>query len=416
MEGFEQVGLNHGSDKRVVIAGALSRSGHVVGCVRGHQHLVNDVNHTVAREHVGLRDVGVVDHHAVGDGESEWLTVDCCCGHAVGDVGGWNSSGHHVIEQNIGERLLAFGCVKGCEIDARIGEGLVGRCEHREGSGALKRGEQFGLNHGGNQRVVHARALGRSRYVVGGLCGHQHLVDDVDETVARDDVGHRDVCVVDHGTVPDREGKRVSVGSGCRHAVGNVGCGNASTHHVVQQNIAERCLALRCIKSDEVNTGINEGLVGGCEHRERARLLEGSEEVSLDDGSDQGIVNSRRLRRGGNVNRWNQHRVDDVDNAVGGLDVRCCHRSSANGNGAASNAEFDVVAVDGGGDHAVREVAGGDLSADDVVKQNLGEGGVLLWRVEVVQVNACVDERLIGGCKHRERPGSLERGHQVGVG
>ena len=49
------------------------------------------------------------------------------------------------------------------------------------------------------------------------------------------------------------------------------------------------------------------------------------------------------------------------------------------------------------------------------MKKNLGQRGVFLGRVVIVEVDAGVGERLVGRCKHRERPCSLEGRDQIGV-
>ena len=50
-----------------------------------------------------------------------------------------------------------------------------------------------------------------------------------------------------------------------------------------------------------------------------------------------------------------------------------------------------------------------------MVKKNLGQRGVFLGRVVIVEVDAGIGERLVGRCKHREWPGPLEGRNQVGV-
>ena len=76
--------------------------------------------------------------------------------HALGDVGGGNLSANNVVEENVGQGLLAFGGVKGGEVDASVSKGLVGWGKDGEGSGALQGGEEIGLDDGGDQRAVDA--------------------------------------------------------------------------------------------------------------------------------------------------------------------------------------------------------------------------------------------------------------------
>ena len=59
-----------------------------------------------------------------------------------------------------------------------------------------------------------AGALRCAWNVVGGIRRHEHLVDDVDEAVGGDDVGHRDIGIVDHDAVADGERQGIPVGSG----------------------------------------------------------------------------------------------------------------------------------------------------------------------------------------------------------
>ena len=164
-------------------ARALRRARDVVGCVRGHQHFVNDVDDTVAGVHISDAHGGVVDHHAASNGESEWMAVDGCGGHAVGDVGSGDGAGHDVVEEDVREGFLALGGVEGGEVDAGVSEGLIGGRKHRERSRTLERFKKLGLNHTCHEGIVNAGALGRARNVVGRVRWHQHFVDDVNQTV-----------------------------------------------------------------------------------------------------------------------------------------------------------------------------------------------------------------------------------------
>ena len=124
-----------------------------------------------------------------------------------------------MVEENVGQGLLAFGGIEGGKVDAGVGKGLVGGSKERERSGALERLKQFGLDHGAHQGIVNARALSRSWNVVGGVGGHQHLVDDVDDTVAGVDISQADGGVVDHHAITNGEGQRLAVHGGGTHAV-----------------------------------------------------------------------------------------------------------------------------------------------------------------------------------------------------
>ena len=177
------------------------------------------MNEAVAGRDVGRSDRGTVDGDGGADAEGQWVAVDGRGRHAVGDVGGGYGAVQHVVEQDVRKGGFAFRRVKGCEVDTGIREGLIGRGEDGERSGALERLEQPGLHDGAHQRVVNAGALCRSRNVVGGVGGHEHRVDDVDDTVARVDVGDGHRGVVDHHAVADGERQGLSVDRFSRHAL-----------------------------------------------------------------------------------------------------------------------------------------------------------------------------------------------------
>ena len=132
-------------------ASALCRSRDVVGCVAWHQHFVDDMDETVAGHHISDGHVGVIDHHAPVDGESERLAIGGVGGQTVRDIGSGHFRGHHVIQEDVGERLLAFGSVKVSEINACIGKRLVGWSEHSKRPGTLERSQQVGLDNGSHE-------------------------------------------------------------------------------------------------------------------------------------------------------------------------------------------------------------------------------------------------------------------------
>ena len=321
-----------------------------------------------------------------------------------------------MVEQDVGEGFLAFRGVERSEVNTGVGEGLVGRGENRERTGALQRFEEFGLDHTGHERIVDAGALGGAWNVVGGVGGHEHLVDDVNQAVGGDDVGHGHVGVVDHHAVADGERKRLAVGGVGAHAVGHIGGGNFSADDVVEENVGEGFFALGGVKGTQVNACVGKGLVGGSEDGEGPGSLEGGKQVGLDHGGHERAVDAGRLGRGGDVNGWDEHLVDDMDDAVRGLDVSQRDGGATNQHiAAARDAELDLVTVGGGGHHPVLDVAGADFARHDVVEQNGGQRFVFLGRVKVVEIDASVGKGLVGWGKDGERAGLLERGHQVGV-
>ena len=216
-----------------------------------------------------------------------------CSRHAVGNVGGWNGSGDHVGQQNVGELRLALCGVESGKVDASVGKGLVGGSKQRKRPVSLQGFEQFCLNHRSDQRVVDARALSRSWNVVGGVGWHEHLVDDVDDAVAGHHVSRRDRGAVDHHGVADGEGERVAVGGLCRHAVRHIGSRHRGSDHVSEEDITQRGHAVGGVKRSEVNASVGKGLVGRGKERERPFSLQGGEQIGLHHGGDQGIVNAR---------------------------------------------------------------------------------------------------------------------------
>ena len=311
--------MHDGAHQRVVNTGALGRSWNIVGRVGGHEHRVDDVNDTVAGVDVGGENGGIVDHDAVADGEGQGLSIDRFSRHALRKGGGGNVACHDVIEQDVGKGGFAFGRVEGSEVDTSRCKGLVGGCEQRERSGALECLEQFCLNNGTHQRGVDARALRRARDVVGRVRGHQHFVDDVDDTVAGVHVSDAHVGVVDHHAVSDGEGEWMAVDGRGGHAVGNVGSRDGAGHDVVEKDVREGFLALGSVEGGEVDAGVSEGLIRGCKHRERSGALECFKKLGLNHTGHEGIVKPGALGRAryvvGRV-RWHQHFVDDVNQTV----------------------------------------------------------------------------------------------------
>ena len=72
---WQQSCLDDTSDQRVVDACALSGARDVVGRRGWGQHGVDDMDDTVARVHICKGDRCIVDHHAVTDGERDWISV-----------------------------------------------------------------------------------------------------------------------------------------------------------------------------------------------------------------------------------------------------------------------------------------------------------------------------------------------------
>ena len=184
-------------------------------------------------------------------------------------------------EKDFGQRNDTVRGVHGCKVDLRIGEGLVGWSKDGEGAVALQRAQEVGLDNGGHKGVVSARARRCAGNVPRRVGGREHLVDDVDDAVARGYVGCGDGCTVDGDVGSNAERQRMTVDGRCRHAVGDVGCGNRPGNDVVEQNVGEGFLSFRGVEGSEVNTGVGKGLIRRCEHGKGSWALEGFEQPSL---------------------------------------------------------------------------------------------------------------------------------------
>ena len=110
---FEQLCLNHAGHKGIVNSCALCRAWDVIGCLAWCEHLVNDMNDTVAGVDISKRDCGIVHHHAITNGEGDWVTVDGGCCQALCYCRRRNFSGDYVVEQNVSKCSFAFWGVKG---------------------------------------------------------------------------------------------------------------------------------------------------------------------------------------------------------------------------------------------------------------------------------------------------------------
>ena len=199
------------------------------------------------------------------------------------------------------------------------------------------------------------------------------------------------------------------------HALRDVGRGHVSADDVVEQDVAQGGLALRRGEIGQVDACVGKGLVGWREDRERPGTLEGRQQLSLNHGRHQAVVDARGLGGGGDVHRWHQHFVDDVDDAVRGLNVRHGDVGVADGDAVGIDTKLDAITVDRGGEHAVAEGARGHLSGHHMVEKNRGECCVFFRRVKGAEVDARFCKGGVGRCEDREGSSSLERGDQIGV-
>ena len=111
----------------------------------------------------------------------------------------------------------------------------------------------------------------------------QNGVDDMDDAVARSDIGGCYGGVTDlHGRVGDREGGIVAVEHRDREAIGYAGGLDGALGDVVEENIAQGGVGFVVVKLSEVNTRSGECRIGGCKDRERSVGLERLNQPSVD--------------------------------------------------------------------------------------------------------------------------------------
>ena len=117
-------------------------------------------------------------------------------------------------------------------------------------------------------------------------------VDDVDDAVVGDDVGHDDLSVVDEDAlVVDGDGDVRAVERGDHLSVAEVGAECGSSDHVVEEDVGQfrQGEEVLCGGTESASQR-EEGVVRGCEHREGSFTAEGASEVCRDDGSFQDVV------------------------------------------------------------------------------------------------------------------------------
>ena len=151
-----------------------------------HHDGVDDVDHAVRLEHVGLRhlrpaallvlqdDLAVLHRGpqlAAGDGRQ--LRRALAVLDLLHEVLGRPLAGDDVIRQHLGQRRLLLGLEQAVDRARRqLGERRVGRREHRERAGALQRVDQSGGLHRGDERGV----VGRVDGVLDDVLGREHLL------------------------------------------------------------------------------------------------------------------------------------------------------------------------------------------------------------------------------------------------
>ena len=179
-----------------------------------------------------------------------------------------------MVEQNVRQDRLSFWRIKRGEIDACIGEGLIGWSKDREWSLTLECFEKLCLNDRCHERIVDTSTLCRSWNIVRCIRWHQYLVNDVDYSVACHHVWNRNVRVIHHDTAIDGKGEWLAIDRISRHALTDVRCRYFSSDDVIEKNVREGCLSFRCVERSEINACIDECLIGWCKHCEWSRTLQ----------------------------------------------------------------------------------------------------------------------------------------------
>ena len=108
----------------------------------------------------------------------------------------------------------------------------------------------------------------------------------------------------------------MAVGGIRSHALGDVGRGHVSADDVVEQDVAQGGFSFGGGEIGEVDACISKGLVGRREDRKGPGPLEGRQQLGLNHGRHEAVVNARGLRGGRDVHWGHQHFVDDMDDAV----------------------------------------------------------------------------------------------------
>ena len=239
----------------------------------------------------------------------------------------------------------------------------------------------------------------------------------MNDAVAGGQVRHRDGGVVDHHATVGREGERLTVDGVRRHAFRHGGRRHASSHHVVQEDVFQDRLSFRRVQRGKVDAGVGEGLVGWGKERERARALERFEQFGLDDRGHEAVVDARAGRRTWDVVgrvRGREHLVDDVDDAVAGGHVREGHGGVVDHH-ATGHREREGLAVGRVGGHAFGDVRGRHIALDDMVEEDVAQGSLAFWGVEIGQINSRVGKGLVGWRKDREGPIALQGFQQLSL-
>ena len=107
---------------------------------------------------------------------------------------------------------------------------------------------------------------------------------------------------------------------------------------------------------------------------------------------------------------WSEDFVNDVDNTVGGYDIRssysCVISPDCDGSGIQGNCEF-IPVCSNNIVVALSKIGRKDSARDYVVEENVSECCDFFIRVKCSKVNSCIGKGLIGWSKNGERPITL---------
>ena len=123
------------------------------------------------------------------------------------------------------------------------------------------------------------------------------------------------------------------------------------------------------------------------------------------------------LRSSWNIIRridWHQHLVNHVNDAVACGNVRSRDSGSINRD-CIPDTKRERPSVDGRRSSTLRNVRRCNVSGYNVVKQDVGECRFPFVIVKTCEIDACINERLVGWCKDREWPFSLQGFKQFGL-
>ena len=173
---------------------------------------------------------------------------------------------------------------------------------------------------------------------------------------------------------------------------------------MVEQDVCERCFPFWRVKGRQVNSCICESLIGWCKERERSVTLERSQQLCLNHGCHERVVDASALSGSWDVVRrcsGGEHLVNHVNEPV-----TCNHVSSSHcgtvDHHAVTYGEREWVAVHGFCGHAVGHGGSRYFTSNNVVEQDICKSDFSFRCVKVCKNDSCIDERLVCWCEDCE--------------